>query len=91
MSYLYVISDGKLVKIGFSINPEKRLSQLQTGHPDKLELIYREQVPDDKALILEQLIHKANNHLRVRREWFKLTQEQAIDEVKFVIIRHLDN
>ena len=36
---IYLISDGELVKIGYSQNPIKRLNQLQTGHPKKLKLI----------------------------------------------------
>lgn len=38
-SKVYFISDGEAVKIGISKNPNRRLSQLQTGHPRRLTLV----------------------------------------------------
>lgn len=37
---IYAIGDGNKVKIGYSKNPQKRLKQLQTGHPNKLKLLH---------------------------------------------------
>lgn len=91
-SFLYVIASGpKSVKLGYSKDPEKRLGQLQTGHEKTLEMVYKEAVPEDKAPILEKLIHQANRHNRLRSEWFNLTHEQAIGEVQFAVIRHLSD
>ena len=39
--FVYFISNGEAIKIGFSKNPvEKRLKQLQTGSSLKLSLVY---------------------------------------------------
>lgn len=36
--YVYFITDGEFIKIGISVNPWKRLSSIQTGHPKKLRI-----------------------------------------------------
>jgi hypothetical protein len=74
---LYVISDGELVKIGVSKHPEKRLNQLQTGHPKKLKLLAQYDMPD----IYEKRFHKQLWIFRARHngEWFKIDVEQLLD------------
>jgi T5orf172 domain len=65
---LYLISDGEKVKIGVSENPEKRLSQLQTGHPKRLKLIKIYNVPN----YFEKRLHRQLWMFRERHngEWF---------------------
>lgn len=90
--YIYVISSGpETVKIGYSADPQRRLGELQVGHENPLRIVHKERVPEDKAPILEKLIHVANRHKCIHGEWFALTHEQATREVQFAIIRHLDN
>jgi hypothetical protein len=90
--FIYAIASGpETVKIGYSANPERRLGELQVGHEKRLRIVYKEQVPEDKAPLLEKLIHKANRHLRIHGEWFALTHEQATREVQFAIIRYLED
>lgn len=66
------ISEGNLYKIGQSENPTKRLAQLQTGCPHKLELIAS--VYSDKWL--ERRLHKMFFFSKKRGEWFTLTPSQ---------------
>jgi len=68
---VYFISDGELVKIGFSLNVEKRLQQLsfEAGKP----LTVLATVEGGPAL--ERKYHEQFASYRVRGEWFRLTPE----------------
>ena len=90
MSYIYVIGGtDKPYKIGISNDPKRRLKDLQTGHPNKLKIHYKEKVPTDQVRLIEQTIHKTINHRRTHGEWFDLELDQAIAEVKFARIRYV--
>jgi hypothetical protein len=91
--YIYVICEqveGTPVKIGFSATPEKRLRQLQTGHAGKLILFHKEEVEVGKVKALERVIHKELRHKKHRGEWFNLTPEDAVVEIKHALIRYGD-
>ena len=92
VSYIYVIceNDKSPVKIGFSNNPEKRLKQLQTGHPNILTLHYKEEIDSSNVKILEKIIHKENKHHNVSGEWFNLSPQDAVLEIKHALIRYAD-
>lgn len=88
-SWIYVIgSDTKPYKIGFSKNPEKRLKQLQTGHPKKLKIHHLEEINSNEVLIIEKNIHKENKFKKSHGEWFDLELEEAIAEIKFALIKY---
>jgi hypothetical protein len=70
-SVYFVTSDDRRVKIGLAGNFDKRLRALQTSHPDELVPILV--VPGSRRL--EQAIHVAFQHLRLRGEWFTLEPE----------------
>jgi hypothetical protein len=56
------------VKIGFAANVEKRLSQLQSGSPDKLELLGV--ILTDDMESLERYLHNRFRRDRLHCEWF---------------------
>jgi len=60
------------VKIGKSNNPEKRLTELQTANPHKLVLYG---VIDDVTPDLENTLHEILSDIRLKGEWFKLTDK----------------
>jgi hypothetical protein len=60
------------LKISMSNNPEKRLADLQTGHPDKLVLYT---VVKDVRPEYELEVHRILGHIRKQGEWFELTDE----------------
>jgi hypothetical protein len=72
MSYIYLIKDSLSsdYKIGKANNPIKRLSQLQTGSPNKLEIIhiYR----SDLATKIEKALHNTYSSYRKEGEWFEI-------------------
>ena len=79
MSYIYLIkcwSPEPVYKIGYSKNPsDARMSQLQTGCPYLLELIYEFQTRFGQEL--ERAIHRRFNSCHLRLEWFELSVEDV--------------
>ena len=68
---VYFIRCGEYVKIGYSINPLQRLTDLQTGMPYRLEILASEWgTPAD-----EKFYHTKFKHLRHVGEWFRMTDE----------------
>lgn len=89
-SYIYVIAvniEGP-VKVGISIHPEKRVRQLQTGRDDVLRVFHKEAIPRARAQLTEGIIHRENRHLRTKGEWFAMSVENAILEIKHAMIRY---
>lgn len=69
--YVYVISDGEFVKIGYSKNPKKRLKAVQSGNPRQLKLVAKREVSGRrKAKALEKSLHKQYGCYRKSGEWF---------------------
>lgn len=66
---IYFVSKSGFVKIGYSSNPYKRLKQLQTGSPERLELMFT--IPGDRKL--EKRLHKLLWRNREANEWFFLS------------------
>lgn len=71
MGFVYFITQGNRVKIGFTTNLEGRLSGLQTGSHETLTM---------QASLLsfyeaERMIHRRFKADRIRGEWFNLTDE----------------
>lgn len=72
--YLYAISDGRYVKLGYSCNPRSRLKAMQTGHPEPLELVWTLEAGDSEAeaSVLERKLHRYCDDFQRRSEWFDL-------------------
>jgi hypothetical protein len=94
MAFLYVIAAAEHqlgpVKLGLSNEPEKRLKQLQTGHPEFLKIYHQEEASDKNVKVLEKLLHRDINYRRQRGEWFNLSVAEAIDHVRFTLIHYGD-
>lgn len=81
LSSVYVIAtDDGLCKIGVSRNPEGRLAQLQTGCPQKLHIAYV-CILADRAYEVEEFAHIALGKKAMGGEWFKCTEQEAIEAV----------
>ena len=70
----------RLIKIGYSVNPNKRRLTLQTGCPTSLKLLFQKNgtYKDEAAL------KRRFSRLKVRGEWFRVDQE-----LKDFIDRHI--
>lgn len=86
--YLIAASQAGPVKIGFSQNPEKRLRQLQTGHAEKLILWHAEKVLHESVRSAEQAIHAQIAYRRCVGEWFDISVEEAVLEMKFGLMSY---
>ncbi|MFC9581595.1 GIY-YIG nuclease family protein [Streptomyces yangpuensis] len=78
-SYVYVIGSAgsTRVKIGTSVSPEKRLKELQTGNPDRLEVLWC--TPGGREL--EATLHQAFADYRVEGEWFDFGDVQPVGAI----------
>jgi predicted GIY-YIG superfamily endonuclease len=89
--FIYVIGpDNPPLKIGITNNCERRLRSLQTGHCEKLKIYHQEPVDRNLAKTFESIVHHNLKLKRTHGEWFNITVEQAINEIKFVLIRYSD-
>jgi len=61
-------------KIGVSVDVPERLSQLQTGCPEPLELVFEHKVSN--AIVLEKEWHEYFKEFNTMGEWFKLENHQ---------------
>lgn len=91
-SYIYIISDNNgYIKVGISKHPEKRLKQLQTGHPNILTLLFTEEFECKRKHLLkiEKLIHRKIYSIakHMKGEWFAVSEDQ-IDKIKHIITWH---
>lgn len=68
--YVYLIHDGELYKIGISIHPGKRLSQIRYENGRECSLLVLIESPDYKSLELE--LHEKFSSKRIKGEWFDL-------------------
>ena len=69
---IYFITQGdEYVKIGYGVDPEARLSQLQVGNPERLKLLACFSGGQQEELCLHDFL-KA---LRIRGEWFEFNEE----------------
>ncbi|MFJ3205871.1 GIY-YIG nuclease family protein [Streptomyces sp. NPDC086989] len=85
-SYVYVIGSAgsTRVKIGTSIIPEKRLKELQTGNPDRLEVLW--QTPGGRDL--EAHLHQAFAAYRAGGEWFDFGDEPPLGPIPTAVYQH---
>jgi Meiotically up-regulated gene 113 len=75
MLYLISNTERTRLKLGFSRNPEQRLKALQTGHPDKIELL----ATHPGSIADERRFHAWLSPSRSSGEWFRWTPK--IDEI----------
>jgi hypothetical protein len=81
---IYIIRDitNKIFyKIGISKDPKKRICNLQTGNPNKLQLIFELIVDKDiNSRDVEKEIHKylKEKNMWISGEWFKIESEDFV-------------
>lgn len=78
--YLYKSYENGYYKIGVSKYPELRIRQLQTGNPEKIELInkYKSNFPYK----LETMFHNKYKINKINGEWFNLGLEEELSFIQ---------
>lgn|SRR5690554_2916083 len=79
---VYFIADRRnsLVKIGVSNDRDRRIKQLQTGNPFKLEFMGWIEEDNDHFQI-EKKLHQKYSEKRFNGEWFEINQDDVIHEL----------
>jgi hypothetical protein len=78
MSYVYFVLDrtSNAIKIGKANDIEIRMSDLQVGNPNPLELIHHIKCSSSKhSILLEGQLHSKYEELHLRGEWFRYDEE----------------
>ena len=79
--YVYVIcpeTELGHVKVGITSNIQRRLTELQTGHPERLKVYHKKQVPSRAdAKRLEVMAHARMVQWRQTGEWFDVQPDFA--------------
>ncbi|MFD3937832.1 GIY-YIG nuclease family protein [Streptomyces sp. NPDC058611] len=85
VSYVYVIgsSGSTHVKIGTSVSPEKRLKELQTGNPGRLEVLWC--TPGGRDL--ESALHKVFDEYRMEGEWFDFRGMEPVGAIPLAVYK----
>lgn len=78
MVYAIGPRSGNVVKIGRSVNVQKRLGQLQPGHPAKLEVLWT----TEGGSLLEGELHAMFSERRLFGEWFDFGDLDAVTSIK---------
>jgi hypothetical protein len=86
MIYFVQTADNQFVKVGKADDVAKRMSGLQTGHPQKLKLLATMPGSHDE----ERAIHQRFSHLRTSGEWFHSTPEIVTFAVKSTALLNAD-
>ncbi len=79
--YVYLMTEdlpsGKMeyAKIGYSVNPRKRVAELQTGNPRKLKLLYAMPGTEDD----ERDLHVKYLAYNAMQEWFRISPELVLE------------
>ena len=83
--YVYFIQGqcGGAIKIGFSVNPSKRLKELQTGYPDTLKILLM--IPGDEGT--EHALHYQLEGAKLKGEWFR-PDECVIERIKDLKVKY---
>lgn len=82
--YVYLMRAANRVKIGYANNVDKRVKQLQTGCPLKINVIFAGYV-GTKAPFIENLLHVLFKRKRVANsEWFSLDRKEIGDIIHLI-------
>lgn len=79
--YLYAISNGDAIKVGFSVNPKARLKDMQTSNHNELRIVWQCYCAESpkEASRQERRLHKFIDKYRLRGEWFDI---KCLNKVK---------
>ena len=74
------------LKIGYGRDAKKRLSHLQVGSPEELQVWYElEMLSCDEAKRIERELHKRLKAKYIRGEWFDASLEESIAHLDDII------
>jgi len=91
-SYIYIIgSDNPPYKVGISKDPNRRLRNLQTGHPYPLKIHLLKETDVSRTKLLETVIHRHLKFYKTSGEWFDVNLENLKLDVEYALMRYEDD
>jgi len=71
--YLYAITDGTNIKLGYSSNIPKRISAIQTGNAGNIKCLWKYYTGHRSFIAsnAERKLHRRCKKYRIRGEWYK--------------------
>lgn len=83
---IYVIGNAVgAVKVGLASVPKRRLMELQTGHSERLQLLFSSELPRDISAPVERRAHWLLKDTHRSGEWFTAQPSEAIEAVQSAI------
>ena len=90
-SFIYIIgSKNPPYKVGISKNPNRRLRNLQTGHPYPLQIHHIIETNISQTKLFETILHRNLKHYKTNGEWFNMELTNLKLQLEFVLIRYGD-
>jgi hypothetical protein len=82
--YLYAISNGSNIKVGYTCDVKARLANLQTGSSTTLSKVWQvfAGYGEAHARVQEKALHRYIKAYSVRGEWFEMDSLKAIESFK---------
>lgn len=85
---LYVVTAGGRTKIGISTDIHGRIGWLQSGNPDRIQVVLRLGGSIGDARAVEREAHRRLTDRRIAGEWFDVTGPEAV-QVVFAVVTAL--
>ena len=82
-SVVYLAYCNGYYKIGRSKRPRKRIQEMKTGNPYKIELF--DVIEDISGTLLEKELHRDLKAYRKRGEWFNLEVDKALHRINSIL------
>lgn len=79
---LYALSDGESIKIGISTHIGKRMKAIQTGHPKRLNCVWRFYTGTNKkhGYDMERKLHRVCKSHKLVGEWFDIKALELVND-----------
>jgi hypothetical protein len=84
--FVYLFAGPNSFKIGMSVDPARRLTEVSRQVGVELRIIH--QVPSNDALRSEVMLHRKYAHARLRGEWFSLTPKEIEEIQQLTALNH---
>lgn len=86
--YIYLMESAGLLKVGWSDNPARRISELQPGSPLPIRLIHAVPCPSYCVTRVEAAAHRALAAFHIRGEWHDVDMLLAVSAIHDALAAH---
>lgn len=88
---VYLLESDGFYKIGVAANTSRRIKELQTGNPHKINLVAECEIRDGSEFRVERYILTIFHALNVSGEWFRLVEDHvSLLRETFILLENND-